>query len=143
MSPELVLALDAIFSEDPVLVAGAPDGGSVNALEAFVPFSLPDSYLEFVRRYGAGIVGPYPIFGIGASEAMGRGDASAIDATLRYREQRWPGTDGALVISADHAGNAITLDRAGAVRRFDHDSAVAETLAASFEEFALRWCLKA
>lgn len=134
--------LDSGFAKHPVLVAGPASAAHVSQIEAFAGFSLPSDYKTFVERYGGAIVGPYSVFGFGASDAMGDEETSTIQVTNRFRSQQWPGTETNLVISMDHAGNAITLDRKGHVHRYDHDSGSTEELADSFENF-VRWCLKA
>jgi hypothetical protein len=141
---EITLAqLDADFAKHPVLVAGPASAADIAELEAFASSPLPADYKVFVARYGGAIVGPYSVFGFGASDAMGDDESSAIQVTERFRSQRWPGCESALVISMDHAGNAITLDQQGRVHRHDHDSGTTEQLAASFEDFIANWCLKA
>ncbi len=139
---ETVLAdLDAEFTKHPVLVAGPASAADVSQIEAFAGFSLPADYKIFVERYGGAIVGPYSVFGFGASDAMGDDEFSAIQVTERFRSQQWPWTESHLVISMDHAGNAITLDAQGRVYRYDHDSGSTEELACSFESF-IKWCIK-
>lgn len=133
--------LDANFSKHPVLVAGPASEATVTQIETWIGFTLPDDYKAFVTRYGGAIVGPYSFFGHGASDAMGDDESSAIRVTERFRSQRWPGCESTLVISMDHAGNAITLDQQGFVHRYDHDSGTTEQLAVSFEDF-INWCLK-
>lgn len=125
---------------NPILVAGPVTNAEVNEIQVFAEFQLPKSYCEFVRRYGAAIVGPYPVFGCGASKAMGVMDASVIDVTKRFRADNWPNTDKALVVSTDHAGNAFTLEASGRVNCFDHDCGVSETIFDTFEGF-LEWCM--
>jgi hypothetical protein len=71
---------------------------------------------------------------------MGSYEASVIDVTERFRLQDWPGSSEAIVISMDHAGNAIMMDRMGRIGLFDHDSGNTERLADNFEEF-VGWCL--
>ena len=63
--------------------------------------------------------------------------------TNRFRADDWPGSDSAIVISVDQAGNAIMLNESGEVLLFDHDSGHTETLAPNFECFILDWCLGA
>jgi cell wall assembly regulator SMI1 len=143
MTDATTAKLDADFAKHPVLVAGPAEEADIASLEAAIGFSLPSDYRAFVKRYGGAIVGPYSVYGIGASDAMGDDEASAIQVTERFRAQKWPGTETALVVSMDHAGNAVTLDASGAVHRFDHDGGTTEQLASSFESFLVDWCLKA
>lgn len=143
MNQTTVARLDADFAQHPVLVAGPAEEAAVNELEAAIGFQLPADYRAFVTRYGGAIVGAYSVYGVGASDAMGDDESSAMQVTERFRMQQWPGTASALVISMDHAGNAVTLDASGHVHRFDHDSGTTEQLAASFEDLIINWCLKA
>ena len=131
--------LDADLKGDRVLVAGPAPLSGIDAIEAFAGFRLPASYRDFVKRYGAAIVGPFPVYGIGASEAMSAKDASVVDVTERFRGGEWPSVLETLVISTDHAGNPITLDGDGRVQRYDHDCGVIELISKSFEGF-LEWC---
>ena len=142
MNRDVFSVLDAQFKKFPMLAAGPAASDLVEGMEQFAGFGLPESYKAFVSRYGGAIVGPYSIFGVGASAAMGNDEGSAVEITSRFREQKWPGTDDSLVISRDHAGNAIMLSADGAIRRFDHDTGNSEMLASCFDEFLLRWCLK-
>ena len=134
--------LDAKFEEFPVLVAGPAASSEAERIEQFAGFSLPRCYREFLTRYGGAIVGAYSVFGWGASIAMGADESSVIDVTNRFRADRWPRSDTSIVISVDHAGNAIMLNENGEVIRFDHHSGYTETLAPNFERFILEWCLK-
>ncbi|HEY5721143.1 MAG TPA: SMI1/KNR4 family protein [Allosphingosinicella sp.] len=135
MRSDIFEILDDFFSEFPVLVAGAPQASEVDQIESFAGFQLPLEYRMFVERYGAAIVGPHSVYGVGASEAMGKYEASVIAVTERFRAEGWPGTEDTLVISMDHAGNAITLDARGIVHRFDHDDGSTDELASSFGMF--------
>lgn len=141
MTQATLSKLDSDFAKHPVLVAGAAQDSDIANLEASIGFPLPVDYRIFVKRYGSAIVGPYSVYGIGAADAMADDEASAIQVTERFRAQQWPGTQESLVISMDHAGNAMTLDCEGHVHRFDHDSGATNLLAESFEEF-INWCLK-
>ena len=132
--------LDADFGDDPVLVAGPASKQDADAIEAFAGFTLPESYREFIARYGAAIVGSYPVYGSGASEAMGSQQRSVIEVTQRFRADAWPHSDEGLVVSMDHAGNAMILDANGRVRRYDHDGGIDEVISDTFESF-LEWSL--
>ncbi|TCM12035.1 SUKH superfamily protein [Novosphingobium sp. PhB165] len=132
--------LDADLNGDPVLVAGPALESQIDAIQAFAGFPLSPSYREFVKRFGAALVGPYPVYGSGASDAMSKDDASVIDVTKRFRSDGWPYSDRSLVVSTDHAGNAIMLDEKGSIHRYDHDAGTIEFISSSFESF-VQWCL--
>src|SRR5690242_17128770 len=90
----------------------------VDAASAELGLPFPPDYREFVRRYGGGLIGAYPIFGLRISKAMTYADAtsSAVDhETQRYRQQQWPGVSEWLIISSDAGGNPIGIARNGQV----------------------------
>src|SRR5690348_11362384 len=79
-----------------------------NAMDGFgIPVD-PD-YREFVLRYGGGLVGADPIYGLRKAEMMGTvgGNATAPALTRAFREKRWPGVDDWLVFSIDQGGNPV------------------------------------
>lgn len=135
--------LDAKFAEFPVLIAGPAAPQAIQQIEEFAGFPLPSSYRDFVARYGGAIVGAYPVFGSGASTAMADDESSATEVTNRFRTDNWPGSDNSLVVSMDHAGNAIMLGEDGKIVCFDHDAGETDILAPTFERFIIDWCLKA
>ncbi|RYD71833.1 MAG: SMI1/KNR4 family protein [Verrucomicrobiaceae bacterium] len=130
--------LGSLFGEFPILVSGPAPAQELLRIEEYAGFDLPADYRIFVERYGGAIVGPYSIYGFGASHAMGNDESSVITTTEHFRSQKWPGTEGGLVISMDHAGNPITLDMNGCVWLHDHDFGSTEKLADSFEDYLMR-----
>jgi hypothetical protein len=138
MTNSFLATLEDNFAGDPELMAGAPLASDISKIEAFAGFRLPADYRSFVEKYGAAIVGPFSVYGVGASEAMAENDGSVIAVTERFRADGWPSAEGTLVVSMDHAGNAITLDAQGLVHRFDHDSGTTEMLARSFSDFVVK-----
>src|SRR5579862_4444629 len=75
----------------------------------FHGFTLSADYHEFVRRYGGGMVGTYPIYGLHLAEAMGTigHKSTAPEITKVFRDREWPGAENWLVISVDQSGNPI------------------------------------
>lgn len=142
MRSETLAALDADFKKHPVLVAGPVTALEVAKMENAVGFSLPADYKLFVERFGGAIVGPYSVFGLRASDAMGDDEHSALAVTERFRKQHWRGTEGWLVVSIDHAGNPFGLDKEGRVFVSDHDAGFVEMVSDSFEDFLRTHCLK-
>ncbi|MBF0234383.1 MAG: SMI1/KNR4 family protein [Desulfamplus sp.] len=134
--------LEDMFNKSPLMKAEAVEADVVNKLSEYVGFTLSLDYVEFMNRYGGAIVGSYSIFGLGAADAMGDNEASAIDVTKRFRDDGWAGTENWLVISMDHSGNPVGLDLDGKVWLSDHDAGAVSQLADSFEEYLRKWCLK-
>jgi hypothetical protein len=135
MTKEILEALEADFKKHPVLVGTSVPAREVAELEKAVGFALPADYKTFVERFGGAIIGPYSVFGLRSSDAMGDDESSAIEVTWRFRKQRWKGTENWLVISMDHAGNPFGLDEEGRVFLSDHDAGVVEKVADTFEDF--------
>ena len=142
MTNETLAVLEADFKKHPVLVAGPVSAREVAEMEKAVGFSLPADYKLFVERFGGAIVGPYSVFGLRASDAMGDDESSAVAVTQRFRKQQWRGTEAWLVVSMDHAGNPFGLDQEGRVFISDHDAGVVEKVADTFEGFLRSRCLK-
>ena len=142
MRADLLERLDAFYRRHPVTVSGPVGIHQVSRLEEFAGFPLPASYKDFVVRYGAADVGPYPIYGVGHAHVMAKDEGSAQEATLYFRSQNWPGIDGWLIISTNGSGSPIGLTAAGEVWISDHEFNIIERLAPTFESFLRDVCLK-
>lgn len=140
MTPATLRALEAHFQKHPILATGPVSPADVDVAGQRIGLLLSADYREFIERFGGGIVGPYPVFGLRQAEAMGRGQGSFVDVTQRYRAQGWPGTDRWCVISEDHAGNPYGLADDGTVWLSDHDFGGVQKRFDGFEAFVL-WCL--
>ncbi len=140
MNADTWAALDSQFSRYPFLRGGRAAQAEIDAASAAVGTPFPEDYREFLARHGAAIVGPYPVFGLRPVEAMGN-EWSVVEVNSRYRADRWPGVDGWLIVSADHAGNPIGIANDGRVWVSDHDSRAVAAVADSFEHFLRRECL--
>src|SRR5438309_976350 len=120
MRTDTLEALEKKFSESPFLIGGAVPREEIDHAAAALGATLPQDYVEFLEKYGGGIVGPYPIFGLRKVNAMGRA-FSVVDITKDFRQQNWMGTQNWIVVSEDHAGNPIGLAPDGKVWISDHD----------------------
>jgi len=133
------IALGRSFEKFPELRGGRVSWDEIDVAARSVGLSFPEDYREFLHRYGAGIVGPYPIFGLCPVEAMGTA-WSVVERNRRYRDQRWPGVDDWVIFSNDHAGNPFGFAPNGAVWISDHDFGDIKEIAADFEGFLIRIC---
>ena len=133
--------LERMFQESPVMCAGGVDRTEVDTLQSQIGFELPLDYREFLEKFGGAIVGPYSVYGLRASEAMGDDESSAMKVTERFRADGWPGTDSWLVVSIDHSGNPVGLDRDGKIWISDHDAGALQVLTSTFEDYLRKWCL--
>ena len=134
--------LNAAFSEFPIMVADTcPAIEEINAAETAlgIPFSL--DYRVFLEKYGAAMVGPYPIFGLRQVEVMGNDEWSVVDMTKRFRNEGVPEIQAWIVFSMDHAGNPIGMDSKGGTWIYDHDFGGACKLYSNFETFLWKRCL--
>lgn len=143
MKTEILNKLDALFASSPILRATElPSDTEISeaAIQLGIPF--PADYREFLLKYGGAMVGAYPIFGLRPVKVMDDDLWSVVCVTRRCRERKVPGTEAWIVFSEDHAGNPIGIDRKGTVWIHDHDFGGIMQLAADFEEYLRRKCLK-
>lgn len=142
MNPETWAAIEKIFAKHPVMRAEPVAHEEINAAAAASDVGFPQDYREFIHRYGGAIVGPLPIIGLRRAPAMARTESSVLDVTKHFRQQGWRGVQNWLVVSVDHAGNPIGLDKDGKVWIFDHDAGILEIIGDDFEDFLRKRCLK-
>jgi hypothetical protein len=140
MRPDTIAALEREFREFPFLKGGEVPLEEITQAAAALDASLPQDHIEFVKRFGGGIVGPYPIFGLRKVAAMGR-RFSVVAMTTKTRQQHWPGIDGWVVVSEDHAGNPIGIAPDSKVWVSDHDFGQAVNIAENFEDYLRKRCL--
>lgn len=143
MNADILSRLDAVFAESPVLRAGSVPS-ETEVLEAVQVIGIPfdQDYKEFLLRYGGAMVGPYPIFGLRPVKVMDETLWSVVDVTRHYRSMQIEGAGEWVIISEDHAGNPIGMDKNGAVWIYDHDFQSVSLLAKSFEQYVRNDCLK-
>jgi len=141
MKTDTLEALEKKFSESPFLKGGTVPREEIDQAAGALSATLPPDYIEFVEKFGGGIVGPYPIFGLRKVNAMGRA-FSVVSITKDFRQQNWRGTENWVVVSEDHAGNPIGLAADGKVWISDHDFGQVTIVAESFEDYVRKKCLK-
>jgi len=142
MRDETWQVLDNIFSRTPILKSEKVEFNEIIAAERKVGIVLEDDYKEFVHRYGGAIVGPFRVFGLRKAIPMGQNEESFVEITNSFRRQHWPGVEKWAVISTDHAGNPVGLDDKGKIWISDHDTHAVQAIAATFEMFLRKQCLK-
>jgi hypothetical protein len=143
MKPETIDRLDAEFAEFPILRAnGTPSKAEIALAEQQIGVPFDEDYREFLLRYGGGMVGPYPIFGLRPVDVMGTDHWSVLDVTRHYHSDGVLGVEQWVVISEDHAGNPVGMDAEGAIWIHDHDFGGISAIAGSFEEYIRDRCLK-
>ena len=121
MKEEILRKLDELFLNEPALAAGKASAADVVDVERKLGVVFPDSYRCFVERYGGAVVGSMPVFGVRRSEVMGVDDL-VLNATESFRREDWGLSGEWVVISMDHAGNPVCMNRTGEVVSLDHDS---------------------
>jgi hypothetical protein len=142
MNPETMARLMDKLSESPILRAESlPSAVEIDdaSREVGVPFST--DYRDFLLTFGAAMVGPSPIYGLRPVEVMGDDSWSVVAMTKQFREDEVPEATGWVIISTDHAGNPVGMDRDGAIWIHDHDFGGAARLAKNFEEYLRIRCL--
>jgi hypothetical protein len=141
MSPEIWTALDEMFAKHPITKAEPVPYEEIDQAAMTAGVHFPQDYREFIHRYGGAIVGPYPVVGLRKAKAMARTESSVFDVTEQFWRQGWRGVNDWLVISIDHAGNPIGLDKDGKIWISDHDAGLVEVIASTFEEYLRTRCL--
>lgn len=112
--------------------------------QSFAGFPATVDYREFVLRYGGGLVGTYPIYGLRLAEAMGTigKQSTAPDITRFFRNREWPAVENWLVFSVDQSGNPVGMAADGTVWISDVAFGQVQKLAETFEDFLLKWALR-
>lgn len=135
MDTRIIDLLDRLFSQHPVLKAETtPTLAEILAAEKTLCVTFDKSYIEFLQRYGAGIVGAVPIFGLRPVHALGV-RWSVIEVTNEYRAQFNKNVHGLYVISEDGSGNPIWMEENGDIIMYDHDQSITVPLAANLEDY--------
>ncbi len=132
--------LEDIFAKYPMLRAENVSKDAIDSASEKIGLSFPEDYRQFLARYGAAIVGSYPIFGLREIEAMG--DVGSVVDVKRFLHNVRPDLEEWLFISNDLAGNAIGFQADGSVWLADHEFGEVVPQAIGFEEFLRVKCLK-
>ncbi|MFA6958486.1 MAG: SMI1/KNR4 family protein [Thermoanaerobaculia bacterium] len=134
-------ALDSDFAEFPSLRSGGASQSEIDLAAQEIGLPFPRDYEEFLRRYGAAMVGSYPIFGLRQVEAMGT-CWSVVQMNEHFKKMNWPGTNDWVIFTNDLGGNPLGFDRRGRVSISDTDFGEISEISTSFEEFLRKKCLK-
>lgn len=134
--------LEEDFTEFPQSKASStPSDEEILAAANILNVCFHEPYVEFLHRYGGGMVGSLPVFGLRPVEMMGS-RWSVVDTTQWYREDGWPGCDHWYVVSEDGFGNPIGVSEDGQVRVYDHDAGQEYIVAGDFESFLTEYCFE-
>jgi len=77
----------------------------------------------------------------GRLTVMGHDSWSVVEMTMRFRNNGIPEANDWVVISSDHAGNPVGMDRDGCIWIHDHDFDGISLLAKNFEGYLRSTCL--
>ncbi len=132
--------LNDLFGRHPSLRGDAVPQEEVEEASRILARPFPPDYADFLVRYGAAIVGSYPIFGLRVVEPMGN-VGSVIEVNDSFRAEH-PQLSAWLVVSNDLAGNPIGVALDGSVLLADTELNEVVTEADRFEDFLRRKCLR-
>lgn len=124
--------LEEEFANLPILRGGVVPLTEVEAASATLGLAFPQDYSEFLHRFGAAMVGAYPIFGLRAVEPMGS-FWSVTEVNRHFRADGWPGVGDWVIVSMDQAGNPVGITKDGEVWISDHGKTA--VIAPDFEQF--------
>jgi hypothetical protein len=145
MDEQVWRMVDERFRRHPKARASAVEASEFDCAIGGAGYHIDPDYKEFVLRYGGGIVGPSPIYGLRKAEFMGTvgGKSTAPELTAWFQAKQWPGIENWLIFSMDQGGNPIGFSSDGKVWLSDQlDFKQIVQLASGFEDYVLKWCLK-
>ncbi|MEZ6046013.1 MAG: SMI1/KNR4 family protein [Planctomycetaceae bacterium] len=135
MKPETLSKLDDQFARWPESRAQeTPSVEEIQNAQKTLDCKFHEDYAEFLSRYGGGLVGSLPVYGLRPVEYMGN-VWSVVEVTREFRADDWPGCEDWYVISEDGYGNPIGIDQAGTVLSYNHDRGGLVKWADDFESF--------
>lgn len=134
-------ALEQKFAAFPFLRGTGASTDEVDEVSRILARPLPQDYREFLRRYGAAIVGAYPIFGVREVEPLGT-SWSVIKMNDHFRKINWSGVTEWVIFSNDLAGNPYGFDDDGSVWISDEEFGEISRVYDDFEQFLRDQCLK-
>lgn len=130
------------LSEFPIMFAKSlPAATEIEKASKILGIPFARDYYEFLLEFGAAMIGPYPIYGLRPVEVLGNDSWSVLEVTKRYRDDEVPGTAEWAVVSCDHAGNPVGMDKDGVIWIHDHDFGGVAPLAKNFEAYVRIRCL--
>ncbi|WP_010298750.1 SMI1/KNR4 family protein [Candidatus Odyssella thessalonicensis] len=137
MEDKFSVKLAAHMNELEGLYGGPCSKQEITAAQEQLKLKFHKEFVDFLLKYGGGIVGSYYIYGLKRIPLMGNELWSVTQNTDFYKDkQQWPGIEEWYVISEDGLGNPIGIDPEGKVWVSDHDADFEKTkLADNFEEF--------
>jgi hypothetical protein len=144
MNDETWKMIEERFVRWPRSKASAVDAAEFDQTMREFGRAVDPDYREFVLRYGGGLVGPDPIYGLRKPETMGSlgGARTAPELTKLFREKNWPGVEDWFIFSIDQGGNPVGFAKDGTVWLSDQlDFKQIVQLASNFEDYLLKWCL--
>jgi hypothetical protein len=142
MRLDTLKALDNMFLSAPMMRAdGVPTDVEIEDASNRLGIAFPNDYVEFLRRFGGAMVGPYPVFGLRPVDVMEDERWSVVEITEATRASL-NDARGWVVFSEDHGGNPIGFDSSGSVVVYDHDFGGISKVAEDFESYLRHQCLK-
>lgn len=129
--------LNEIFKDSPFLIGGSSSDSEIKSAQEVLGVSFSSDYVDFIKETGGAIVGAFPVFGLRHAEPMDDCLWSVVDVTMKFRNDKWPHSTDWYVVSTDHSGNPIGIDKNGAALSYDHDRGQIYKIADSFEDLLL------
>lgn len=124
--------LDDLFAQYPMMRGSGVSDGEIQAAEHGLGRAFDPNYREFLRLYGAGMIGAQPVLGLSRVEVLGDDWWNVVHVTRHFWEDEWAGTRAWYIVSTDASGNPIGIDDAGRVWVSDHGTGTIDRLADDF-----------
>lgn len=137
MKVETLNKLSSLFQEMHFLVGGPCSDVEIKIAQDVLGISFSNDYIDFIKTNGGAIIGAFPIFGLKHAEPMDDHLWSVVDVTIKFRNDQWPYASDWYIVSMDHSGNPIGINKDGIALSYDHDKKQLYKVANSFEDLLL------
>lgn len=136
MMRETLQDVERYFRQSPELRGEPATQDVIDEAQRILGCRFSQSYVEFLSRFGCGVIGADPIYGLGPEKVDAMGiDDSVVKQTQRFRAQKWPSVENWYITSADGRGNPVGINVDGKVRLVDHDVGDVVVVAEDFDSF--------
>lgn len=139
MNEEILNIIKEEFDIVPESFGGKVSREEIDKSTQLLGIELPEDYIEFVCRFGCGVVGTTVILGLGKPQFVST--SSFVEETIRFRNELPGKYKNFVVIGVDGAGNPIGFNLPSKeIVLFDHNLGEEICLAVSFAEYLRKAC---
>ncbi|WP_027624761.1 SMI1/KNR4 family protein [Clostridium lundense] len=139
MNNEIFRIIKEEFDMVPEAFGGEVNQEEIDKCKELIDTELPEDYMEFICRFGCGVVGTTVILGLG--EAQFVSTPSFVEQTIRFRHELPSKYKNFVVVGVDGQGSPIGFNSPSKeIILFDHNSGEEVYLAVNFSEYLRKAC---